>query len=133
MGFGISYALPILVAALMMPIGGLLIVENPEAHLHPAGQSRLGTFLGRVAASGVQVIIETHSDHVINGIRLAAAEERLLEPEQVVLHFFGSNIDGSPAVIELTGRGGLTAWPKGFFDQIELDLGRLARAKRQNI
>jgi predicted ATPase len=132
MGFGISYALPILVAGLMMPRGGLLVVENPEAHLHPAGQSRLGTFLGRVAASGVQVIIETHSDHVINGIRLAAAEERILEPDTVILHFFGADFEGMPAVIELTGRGGLTTWPKGFFDQIEEDLGRLARAKRRD-
>jgi predicted ATPase len=132
MGFGISYALPILVAGLLMPRGGLLIVENPEAHLHPAGQSRLGAFLGRVAASGVQVVIETHSDHVINGIRLAAAEERVLEPDNVVLHFFGEDLESAPSVIELTGRGGLTTWPKGFFDQIEEDLGRLARAKRRD-
>src|SRR5262245_33804478 len=46
------------------------MVENPEAHLHPAGQSRLGRFLARVAGSGGQVVVETHSDHVINGIRL---------------------------------------------------------------
>jgi predicted ATPase len=130
MGFGISYALPILVAGLMMPRGGLFIVENPEAHLHPAGQSRLGAFLGRVAASGVQVIIETHSDHVINGIRLAAAEEHILEPTAVILNFFSADPGGTSAVIEMTGGGGLTTWPRGFFDQIEEDLGRLARAKR---
>ena len=55
-GFGISYALPIVVAALRAEVGGLLLVENPEAHLHPAGQSRIGGFLAQVAADGVQII-----------------------------------------------------------------------------
>ncbi|SBW28659.1 hypothetical protein FDG2_5826 [Candidatus Protofrankia californiensis] len=131
MGFGFSYALPIIVAGLLMPADGVLIVENPEAHLHPAGQSRLGRFLGRVAGSGAQVVVETHSDHVINGIRLAVADDRVLDRGEVVVHFFGDGEDGAPVAIELTGRGGLTMWPKGFFDQIEEDLGRLARAKRR--
>ncbi|SBW28662.1 hypothetical protein FDG2_5829 [Candidatus Protofrankia californiensis] len=131
MGFGFSYALPIIVAGLLIPAGGVLIVENPEAHLHPAGQSRLGRFLGRVAGSGAQVIVETHSDHVINGIRLAVADDRTLDRAGVVVHFFGDGEDGDPATIEFTGRGGLTMWPKGFFDQLEEDLGRLARAKRR--
>jgi predicted ATPase len=129
MGFGFSYALPIVVAGLLAPPGGLLIVENPEAHLHPAGQSRLGRFLGRVAGSGTQVVVETHSDHVVNGMRLAAAEDRTIEPEQVVLHFFGDGPQTSPTAIDLTARGGLTTWPEGFFDQLEQDLGRLARVK----
>src|SRR5262249_29200794 len=85
MGFGLSYALPILVAGLLAPVGGLLIVENPEAHLHPAGQSKLGRFLARVAGGGVQIIVETHSDHVLNGIRLAATEERVLEPGRIAV------------------------------------------------
>jgi predicted ATPase len=131
MGFGFSYALPILVAGLLMPVGGVLIVENPEAHLHPAGQSRIGQFLGKVAGSGAQVIVETHSDHVINGIRLAAAEEGAVDSGAVIVHFFGEEQDGGVAAIELTSHGGLTKWPKGFFDQIEEDLGRLARAKRR--
>ena len=66
-GFGISYALPVVVAALRAADGGLLLVENPEAHLHPAGQSKIGGFLARIAADGVQVFLETHSDHVLNG------------------------------------------------------------------
>lgn len=132
MGFGFSYALPILVAGLLMPESGILIVENPEAHLHPAGQSRLGRFLAQVAGSGAQVIVETHSDHVINGIRLAAVENRVVAPDDVVVFFFGDEPGHAPIAIELTGRGSLTMWPKGFFDQIEEDLGRIARAKRQN-
>jgi predicted ATPase len=129
MGFGFSFALPIVVAGLLAPAGGLLVVENPEAHLHPAGQSRLGRFLARVAGSGTQVVVETHSDHVINGIRLASVEDRTLPTESAVIHFFDG--DGSSALIELTRRGGLSQWPAGFFDQIETDLGGIARAKRR--
>lgn len=105
------------------------MVENPEAHLHPAGQSRLGGFLARVAGSGVQVLIETHSDHVVNGVRLAVAAERTIAADDTIVHFFG---EGEPAVIELNEHGRLTEWPDGFFDQIENDLGRLARARRNH-
>jgi predicted ATPase len=128
MGFGVSYALPIIVAGLLARPEALLIVENPEAHLHPAGQSRMGRFLGRVAGSGVQVIVETHSDHVINGIRLAAAEDLTIATDDVIVHFFG---DDHPVAIEMTDKGSLTKWPPGFFDQLDDDLGRLARAKQR--
>ena len=130
MGFGFSYALPVIVAGLLAPEGGLLLVENPEAHLHPAGQSRLGRFLARVAGSGVQVIIETHSDHTVNGVRLAVAEEQTIDSRDVIVHFFGKAGDGHPVSIDLTEHGRLSAWPEGFFDQIETDLGGLARARR---
>jgi predicted ATPase len=128
MGFGVSYALPIIVAGLLAPAGGLFIVENPEAHLHPAGQSRMGRFLGRLAGAGVQTIVETHSDHVLNGIRLAAVADQRVATSDVIFHFF----DGTePVAIEMTERGGLTEWPEGFFDQLENDLGGLARAQRR--
>lgn len=130
MGFGFSYALPVIVAGLLTGPGDLLIVENPEAHLHPGGQSKLGRFLARVAGAGAQVIVETHSDHVLNGARLAVAEERSLRPEDAVVHYFGEEDVGS-VPIEFTAKGELTEWPQGFFDQIEQDLGRLARARRR--
>ena len=68
-GFGISYALPIIIGALIAPKNSLLLVENPEAHLHPAGQSEIGKFLAEVASTGRQVIVETHSDHLLNGYK----------------------------------------------------------------
>lgn len=131
-GFGFSYALPIIVAGLLAPVGGLLIVENPEAHLHPAGQSRLGRFLARVAGSGSQVLVETHSDHLINGIRLGVADDKVLRADQVIIHFFDEAGRGAPTAISLTENGGLDHWPAGFFDQIERDLGDLSRAKRHS-
>ena len=134
-GFGISYALPIVVAALRAEVGGLLLVENPEAHLHPAGQSKIGSFLARVAADGVQIFLETHSDHVLNGIRVAVADgSAALLPEQVVIHFFRVQDDG-PALqsMELQRTGQLTAWPAGFFDQAQVDLAALASKRRRNL
>lgn len=130
MGFGFSYALPVIVAGLLAGPGDMLIVENPEAHLHPGGQSKLGRFLARVAGTGAQVIVETHSDHVLNGARLAVAEDQSLRPEEAVVHYFGEEDAGS-VPIELNAKGELTEWPRGFFDQIEQDLGRLARVRRR--
>jgi len=68
-GFGLTQMLPIIVAALSGEREGILLIENPEVHLHPAGQALVGQFLVDVARAGVQVIVETHSDHVLNGIR----------------------------------------------------------------
>ena len=133
-GFGISYALPIIVAALRAESGGLLLVENPEAHLHPAGQSAIGGFLARVAGDGVQVFVETHSDHVLNGIRVAVAEgTAALNPEQAAIHFFRAEHDGGQTVesMELRRTGELTTWPAGFFDQAQIDLAALAARRRR--
>ena len=132
-GFGVSYALPIIVAALRAEVGGLLLVENPEAHLHPAGQSMIGVFLARIAADDVQIFVETHSDHVLDGIRLAVADGRAqLAPNQVVIQFFRAEDSKGPIVqpIELKEAGQLSAWPAGFFDQTQIDLAALASRRR---
>jgi len=127
-GFGLSYALPVIVGALVAEPGSVLIVENPEAHLHPAGQSAIGRFLARTAASGVQTIIETHSDHVVNGVRLAVAEERVLSSSDAAIWFISP--DGI-VEIGVHETGTLSSWPRGFFDQVETDLAQLSRIKRQ--
>lgn len=132
MGFGVSYVLPIVVGGLLAPSGGIFLLENPEAHLHPAGQSRIGLFLGTLAADGVQVLVETHSDHVINGIRRAATGETTLRHEDVLFHFFSDTNQEHPVTtIELQSSGALTDWPKGFFDQLDEDLGILAKVRRK--
>ena len=134
-GFGISYALPVIVAALRATVGGLLLVENPEAHLHPAGQSAIGGFLAQVAGDGVQVFIETHSDHVLNGIRVSVAEgTATLREEQAVIYFFRGVNDAGAAVqsMKLRRTGQLTDWPAGFFDQTQIDLAALAAQRRRD-
>ena len=64
-GYGLTHILPILTAGLSGNNRSILLIENPEAHLHPRGQSLMGEFLARTAACGIQVIVETHSDHVL--------------------------------------------------------------------
>jgi predicted ATPase len=125
-GFGITYVLPIIVSGLICSAyqDSILIVENPEAHLHPFGQSQIGKFLAMVAACGVQVIIETHSDHVINGARLQLAIDK--ETEKMCIYFF-SHEDKKVNIekIIITEFGELNKWPTGFFDQNKIDLRKL--------
>jgi predicted ATPase len=115
------------VAAVSAKEQDILLIENPEVHLHPAGQALMGTFLAKVAASGTQVIVETHSDHVLNGIR-RAIKARTLRPEQALLHFFrprGGTLDQvvSPT---LDPAGNIDVWPEGFFDQFDKDMNHFA-------
>lgn len=130
MGFGVTYALPVILAALTAEEDGLLIVENPEAHLHPSGQSQMGRFLATVAAAGVQVLVETHSDHILNGIRRAIGEHNILAPSQATVHFFDAN-GSAPQTLAFTATGGIASWPPGFFDQFQLDVAALTRIRRR--
>jgi predicted ATPase len=133
-GFGLSYTLPVIVALLAAPAGSLVMIENPEAHLHPRGQVAMGEMVARAASAGVQVIVETHSDHVINGMRIAVREGRAT-PEQVGFHFFhritetDREGDERPVHVVQSPRidadGRLDAWPPGFFDQYDLALEKL--------
>ena len=129
-GFGLTYCLPIIVAALGSTPGSVFIVENPEAHLHPRAQSEVGKFLVRLASSGVQTIVETHSDHVLNGVRIGVVAERLLSTDDVAIHFFGPS-GSSVTEIKLDDNGGLSAWPPGFFDQSIEDLATVSRIRRR--
>lgn len=132
-GFGLTYSLPILVAGLLVKPGSILIVENPEAHLHPQGQSQIAQFLARVAASGVYVVVETHSDHIINGTRLSCADrEHPLQSDDVIIHYFDRDNEGAPSVeaIRVNSRGNLSKWPVGFFDQFERDLAEILKKRK---
>jgi len=130
-GFGLTQVLPIVVAALSVEVDGLLLIENPEVHLHPAGQAKMGEFLAEVASAGVQVVVETHSDHVLNGVRRAIKDERL-PADDVALHFFRPRLDdaeGVPSQVEtpvLDRHGNIDVWPEGFFDQFDKDMNYFA-------
>lgn len=129
-GFGLTHCLPIIVAALGSTPGSVFIVENPEAHLHPRAQSEIGKFLVRLAASGVQTVVETHSDHVLNGVRIAVAGDRLLSADDVAILFFGAQ-GAEITEITLNGNGNLSAWPPGFFDQALEDLATVSRVRHR--
>ncbi|MDR2811073.1 MAG: DUF3696 domain-containing protein [Tannerellaceae bacterium] len=132
-GFGISYVLPILVTGLIAKEGCFMIVENPEAHLHPSAQSKIGKFLAKVANAGVKVIVETHSDHVINGIQVAIAKQEI-NSAYVTINFFNQTENsGQPDLksISVNEKGELSSWPKGFFDQTQMDFAELFKIRKQ--
>ena len=123
-GFGLSYALPVLMALLARP-GSLCLIENPEAHLHPRGQSKLAELAVRASLAGVQIIAETHSDHFMDGVRIAV-RNGLIQPEDVAFHYFAR--DGGRTVVsspKVGADGRLSEWPAGFFDQHEDNLIKL--------
>ncbi|MCL1674306.1 DUF3696 domain-containing protein [Elizabethkingia meningoseptica] len=131
-GFGISYALPIIVNGLIAEPGSAFIVENPEAHLHPKGQSNMGYFLGMVAASGVRLIIETHSEHIVNGVRRASLSQESMHPDDIGIYFFEESMGKREITINNTGD--LESFPKDFFDQVGQDMAKLfsLKNKRKN-
>ncbi len=124
-GFGLTYVLPIVIACLSARPGSLVLLENPEAHLHPQGQTQMAMLAASAAAQGAQVIMETHSDHVLNGVRLAVKQGRVT-PEQTVLHYFRRNGTGAEVVTpRINSAGKLDQWPDGFFDELENTLDQL--------
>jgi predicted ATPase len=123
-GFGYSYALPIIVSGLIAKKGEMLIVENPEAHLHPYAQSQLAKFLAKVSQNGVQVFVESHSDHILNGLRVAAADKIITAADLNILYFHRED-DIKIVKIPVEDDGAINNWPPGFFDQTDKDFERL--------
>ena len=123
-GFGLSYALPAILA-LLSPRNTLCLIENPEAHLHPNGQTRIAELAARAVCAGIQVIAETHSDHFMDGVRIAV-RTGLIDPATTSFHYFersGNNTTVSSPKINADGR--LSHWPSGFFDQHDANLAKL--------
>lgn len=127
MPFGHSYILPIVLAVLTAPKDSLIMIENPESHLHPSAQTRMGEFLSRAANEGIQVIIETHSDHLMNGIRIAC-HQGLIGNDDIEMDLIGVEKDGvthSRQHISLDSDGYVENWVPGFFDEWESALKSL--------
>ena len=141
-GFGLSYVLPLILSVLVHASQMarkddsqqiLLLVENPEAHLHPAGQTMMGRLLALGAACGVQILVETHSDHLLNGIRIAVKDKKLEAKDSVIFFFKTIQPDGIVdsvpyAVVEelhADEYGMINNWPEGFFDETEKNLLKL--------
>lgn len=147
-GFGISYVLPVLLALLstsarleddsdptlqawfshLKEWSSMLLIENPEAHLHPRGQTLIGRLAALSSISGGQVIMETHSDHIIDGVRLAVKQESIIPADAVNIKYFTKLPDECSSIqnISVLKNGKLDQWPSGFFDQGSLNLRQLA-------
>ena len=127
-GFGITQVLPIIVAVLTAHSNNpLILIENPEVHLHPSGQALMGQFLAEAAHAGVQIIAETHSDHVLNGVRRAVKSGKA-NADEVAIHFFQDRFRNEEPVLNimLDLSGNINDWPPGFFDQFDKDLDYFA-------
>lgn len=132
-GFGLSYTLPIIAAVLLQGTKQtaskgryprFLLIENPEAHLHPRGQTFMGRLLARAASCGVHCVVETHSEHLLNGIRLSV-KENILDSRNAVCYFFSYDIEDEftkVAPIFIDSNGMCDHWPVGFFDESEISL-----------
>jgi len=122
-GVGVSQALPVVAAVLLSNPGELIILEQPELHLHPDAQLGLAAFFVAAMKSGRRLLIESHSEHFLNTLRLMTAQASDDEAgdlcQNIGFLFAERNEQGSTSFREvgLTRDGSIQDWPKGFFDQ----------------
>lgn len=126
MGSGVSFAIGVLVSCLSASLDDIVVIENPEIHLHPKAQSDLTEFLCFAANAGVQVILETHSDHVFNGIRKSIVKKEIANTD-VAVHFFqlDENSLSKNTLIAINEHGRVMTHAKGLFDQFDDDLDQI--------
>lgn len=127
-GFGLSYILPVITTLLVSTVSkkNIVLIENPEAHLHPRGQTELAKLIFLCAKCGVQVIIETHGEHILDGIRLATKEDGEFA-KNIQIHWFELDEDRNTEVTSpvIDNNGKISEWPNGFFDQFEINTSQL--------
>jgi len=131
-GFGLSYSLPLLVALLSAKNDEVILLENPEAHIHPRGQAQLARLIA-LTGTHAQVIVETHSDHVMNGLRVAVKNKEI-EPNDIAFNYFKR--DGRVSEVQtpqIDDDGRLSFWPDGFFDEHEALLAALVRRPKKMV
>lgn len=127
-GFGLSYTLPIIVAVLLGVIdkNSIVLLENPEAHIHAKGQTALADMMCRAADAGAQIVVETHSDHVFDGVRIYAKEHEGFSKDVNMAWF---RLDSEEATeIDypmLQEDGTLDRWPDDMFTQFMNNAERL--------
>ncbi len=138
-GFGVSYVLPIVVAILqacssprkknISKESKLIIIENPEAHIHPSGQAKLMELICKAANSSynVQFLLETHSDHIINGL-LVAVKKEIIPAKKSKVYFFDRDKESHRSqahLLPVLPGGKIKKAPNGFFDQMDIDMNTL--------
>ncbi len=124
-GYGVSQVLPLLTEVNRSRGAPMFLLQEPEIHLHPSAEAALGSLLCEVAASGRQVLVETHSDHLMDRIRMDVRDEKTkLRPEEVSLLFFERG-DREVKIhsIEFDSVGAVVGAPEGYrqFFSDELD------------
>lgn len=128
-GFGISYVLPIVLALLTAEEGKIIVIENPESHIHPRGQAELGKLISLAASIGAQLFVETHSDHILNGIRVAV-KEKLVDKSNVNVMYFEKTTTEKEQYTKITTivvdkNGTLSEYPRDFLDEWSNQISKL--------
>jgi predicted ATPase len=120
-GFGILYVLPVIVTLLKAKPDSIVLIENPESHLHPKGQSIIGKLMSLASQNGVQIFCESHSDHIINGVRVAV-KEKCLDTNNISINYFSRETQSethkskvTPILIDKYGE--LNHYPEGLLDE----------------
>jgi predicted ATPase len=115
-GFGVSQILPVLVLCYYVPTGSTIVLEQPEIHLHPSVQAGLAdVFVDAIKTRQVQILFESHSEHLLRRLQRRIAEEQLA-PELVSLFFCEmSNSGSSLKKLDMNLFGDITNWPNDFF------------------
>jgi len=119
LGVGVSQILPILVTGLLSPKNTLLIIEQPELHLHPRVQARLGDFFMGLAKCQKQCLIETHSENLVNQLRYHIVEAGGQDKSDCLIYFVDQDEQGAAKFkqIEISPNGNILNWPEGFLDE----------------
>jgi len=127
-GFGVSQILPVLVLCYYVPEGSIILLEQPEIHLHPSVQSGLAdVFIDAVKNRNVQIIVESHSEHLLRRLQRRVAEESL-KPQDTALYFCEAEKEGSSLIpLDVNLFGDITNWPKDFFGD---EIGEMAAITR---
>ena len=125
-GAGLSYLISVIVMCLLSEQGDIIIIENPEIHLHPNAQAKVCEFLYFISKFRRQLFIETHSDHVFNGIRAGIATKKM-HSDNISVNFCALNANNCTenTVIEFGKRGRILNYVEGLFDQFDIDLNRM--------
>lgn len=132
-GFGVSQALPIIVSGLTMNIADTLFLEQPEIHLHPKAQMAMGDFLVSMAKAGKGVLVETHSDHIINRI-VKRVMDGTIGCDEVAIYFVNNNQDGSTITkVEIDMIKGIVNAPQEFFTQFASELSEIFNIGLKNL
>lgn len=131
-GFGVSQILPVLTLCYYVPEGSTILIEQPEIHLHPAVQAGLAdVFLDAVKKRKVQIIVESHSEHLLRRLQRRMAEEAISKDDAAL--YFCSTRDGlshlKPLQINLFGE--IENWPENFFGDEFGELAAMAKAKAE--
>jgi len=131
-GSGISYLASILIICLSAKKEQVIIIENPEIHLHPKAQAKLGEFLAFVASKGIQIIIETHNDHLINRFRYEVYKG-YLDSNQIIIHYKEKDAPFEQIEIGENGKfvdkNGENSFPQGFYDATLKEIYQINRGK----